>query len=1697
MGSGISINQKALKEAEPKRLHSSANEIHPKQRMSRTKRSQIKPSDSTAANKKSTNLSIFRETQAKILRCRMRPVASSDVLFMSQRACAQFMFRMPGVNDGDASLLKRMLSNAGKSLAPSDQHCVFVVDGSGLHEDLLACAAVAPRQRDCYRWQRAIAAALSNISCADALPPSPLEAILAAASAAKQNSKFNKQFRKTLEPVGLHEMSGTEECTRDVLAKIAAISQSFEDSARSAAYDLEHVLRGFSSDNSVPDPSILEGKRIMFAASNAQRFRGYAVTASSQFVLWYRSSMAPLGNLASFSSSDLSRHPIPRISRPLPPASDHPSLLSNDVIMWEGLYKQLCIATECAVEAIIGRNRIQLITEIMAPPLASRIERGGLVFIFLQEIPTFGLTGKQIGQVFGGSSQVNVVLGLDSVSKAAPAYKPFDPFHGNLSHFIALANRTLYANSDSLDNESSLSSPPSVSAASVSSIGLLHGRSRVDSCSFTPGLVVYSIPELNSDKRRKKSTGDVVALFVQPMWVEMPLISVSWTSKGQVLESTSLTLPYAALVKFCATCEDEEYHPNFGAVVCVSCDVGIADSNLRSRPATASDVSQSSHASNNSRSQSQINAASLSERRWSILASTNVDDMPESASRWATNSLKSLYCCVQGVRSCVSDVVSSVELCFSNIFDLSEKTPSAPCRRILDLFGTLSRLRDSHGCSDVSFLPMILKKTSIVSKITLGTLYSDLICQISAGAIINICNDYSHMRFVLHEMYSLVVDESNMNASIAKLSIDRVALPEHQFRCTGIENWWKNSVSVSSCAKALNSIKMLPLFQAEFGTARGNSSCILETLLENVWLSRSNVAVESSKKQSSHLSRAEFYACWIRAMAARTMQLLVLTEPVDDWVDKKFKKLPSPCLYQRPLGWFAHIHHKASVQKTTALLVLEESWCTQASKGDEIIHVTSFCEIFCHLRFLLSSNFVSKLMRSRSVDDANLPPTNNYMHQDPSPRVIPPEYEASDDFLPKPVSSLTSLLQQRAADLLDVGPLNFNERSQRIPLASTFGSAGWISPVYISPTEPSGGSFVFDAGLNFINQIPSTSPSIFFENQHSQTDKSTLKQLSEPQSTLECMRTMHSLALKLLNVTFVFDLQFAMSALADVLIILGIIGSVHFDYASGTMLPLNRCSSQMCQDMAATLYLRSMASSRLNTGASCSMFRMMCTILSNGQATLVTRNFMPLHIRDFLLNGDVSTTELDEHPLVSVALTDALFAKILNTHAVWILEMGFQNDDPVLDQTCTRAQTCDAESVQIQSKITVEAQEPLDWVVSALACPLIHTFSSWLSACNPEAPLSDAVVVTSTKVAHHLRSTAQVLANAYASAIAASVLPSTSLDVSCLLVGYASLCCKFFGEWACIEKMNIPLDKGTDAYCPCQMLFGIVACSELPVHGFSSDNSILIGSTNADSFEQAELSIQEASDHLLMPCMCDMMALLTHHEHGDKLTSYDPALLCYCICPSRAFCDVSFKHLGQYCSDSTLLLVESGLRCRKFKKCVSEDIQNFGATLMSLNASSCLFVRDQSMLNLISQSSGRVECATPAGKLQCLCLDGCLFLTSSFTSKLSSLQCVSNLECLVLPSFEQSSVLMGNFVETMQQKVAHRFETPFAFDEFKRQMRSQPEKHDVVDLLGHRSVQIIDPSLIYIANCSPSLSDALQTLLLKGCREDAYRSVVS
>jgi hypothetical protein len=74
-----------------------------------------------------------------------------------------------------------------------------------VHEDLLACAALAPKRRDCYRWQRAIDAALAHASFANALPSSPHDAIFAAASSAKNNPNFDKHFRKSLEPVGQAE----------------------------------------------------------------------------------------------------------------------------------------------------------------------------------------------------------------------------------------------------------------------------------------------------------------------------------------------------------------------------------------------------------------------------------------------------------------------------------------------------------------------------------------------------------------------------------------------------------------------------------------------------------------------------------------------------------------------------------------------------------------------------------------------------------------------------------------------------------------------------------------------------------------------------------------------------------------------------------------------------------------------------------------------------------------------------------------------------------------------------------------------------------------------------------------------------------------------------------------------------------------------------------------------------------------------------------------------------------------------------------------------------------------------------------------------------------------------------------------------------------------------------------------------------
>jgi hypothetical protein len=568
------------------------------------------------------------------------------------------------------------------------------------------------------------------------------------------------------------------------------------------------------------------------------------------------------------------------------------------------------------------------------------------------------------------------------------------------------------------------------------------------------------------------------------------------------------------------------------------------------------------------------------------------------------------------VSSCVSALASSVEASVKKILDASEKNSHTPCRCIVNLFGSLSTLRDSHGCKHFSFYPVILKQTSVVSKTSLGILYAELICQLSADAIFKSCDDDSQMRRAWQQMYYLVVDESSMHNCVSKRPSDRISPTQSAPSWNGImENWWENSVSIFSCVQALNSCKILPLFQAEFGTSRGNSSCVLETLLYNVWLSLS--ADDGPKKPLPHISRAEFYVSWIRAMAARTLQLLFLTEPVDELVDKKLKQLPSPCRYQQPLGWFAHFHHKTSIQQTTALLVLDDSSCSCEFQRDGIINVATFCHMFCYVRFLLSSKFISKLLHLRAIEDANLPRTNNEMHEDVNPHVTPAEHEPSDDFLPKPVSSFISRQQQRAADLLDIGPLNFNQRSQRIPLASTYGSSSWIAPVYISPNAPNSDPSQFDAGLDFINRIQSASRSLSLDNQRSLLQENTSNKVSEPQSTLECMRVIHRLALQLLNFAFVFDLQFVLNALADVLITLGIIGSVCFDHKNGTMLPLNRRSSHLCQNMAANLYLRSMASSRLNTGASVSMFRLMCNVLSSGQTTFITRNYMPFHIRDF------------------------------------------------------------------------------------------------------------------------------------------------------------------------------------------------------------------------------------------------------------------------------------------------------------------------------------------------------------------------------------------------------------------------------------------------------------------------------------------------
>jgi hypothetical protein len=1695
MGSGISAYN-VPKESDAKHLSSSAVPSRPKQRSSKRSGSHFQSSTSSAPTVENVIISTLEEMQSKNLRCRMRPVSSSDVLLLSQRACAQLMFRMPGVNDCDASLLKRMLSKSGKSLEPSETHCVFVVEGSGLHEDLLACAAVAPIQRDCYRWQRAVSLAISTFSSADAQPSSPLDAVFAAA---KQCSTFDKQFRKSLDPVGMCEVKGAHGCARDVVMRLAAISRAFEDAARSAACDLELVLRDFSLEHSVPDPSTLQGKRIVFVASNAQKSRGYAITTSSQYVLWHRPAF--MAQLTSFSCSKLSSLPLPRISRPMPEASNNPVLFSNDVITWEGLYKQLCVTTESAIEAIFCQNHSPTLNELIAPPLATRIERGGLVCLFLQESPIFGVNEKLMGRKFRNSNYTNIVLGLDSMS-AISTYKPYvSTDRSNLSLFTALSSRKLYANCDSASDESSLSDVGFSLPIASTETGGHKCQSSVDSCSFSPGLVVYSIPELRSSMKRNTSHGIMETLFAQPMWIESPLITVTWKSNGQVLESTSITLPFMVLSKFCLSCDDEENHPIFSAVVSVSCDVATGESNVRSRPASAasaSDVTRSSLAHIRSKNNVQISLSSFMEKRWSILASSSLGGASQFSTQWAINSVKSLCISVECVIQCVSAIVSCVDVCILSVMDPSSQSQRTPCRRILDLFEGVSALRDSYGCADFSFLPMILKQTSFSSKISLGILYADLICRVSANAIFTICADDCQMRLALQMMYSLAVDESNTNAGIIKVPHYHEKMETWPWS-KDVENWWENSVAVSSCARALNLIKVLPLFQAEFGTARGSnsSSSILETLLQNIWHSNFTFAADSPKKQSCRLSRAEFYASWIRAMAARTLQLLFLTEKID-WVDQEIKHLPSPCQYAKPLGWYAHFHQKFSVQKNTAFLVIDESLRRCEIQSDNIVRSMTFCETFCHMRFLLSSSFVSKLMHSRSVEDAHLPFANSDKNRDPHPYVTPRDYEPNDDFLPNPISPTISRSQQKATDLLDIGPLNFNARSQRVPLASTFGSSSWISPVYVSPMAPSSASTEHDSGLDFINQIQRSSHSNLFHPQHSQTVVNDSNKFFEPQSTLECMRTIHSLALKLLDVSFVFDLQFVMNALADVFVILDIVGSVHFDHENGNMIPLNRRSSQICQDMAATLYLRSMSCSRLNTGASLSMFRMMCGILSNGRANLVTRNFMPAHFRDFLCNGDVQITELEEHSIACVAFADALFGKVLNTHVVWAVEIGFQNNDPIMVQTCKRAEMCDVESVRYQSFDNGDSKKPLDWVVSALACPMMHTHSKWLSACNPEAPLNDIVVVSSSKTVHLVRATAQFLANAYASAIAASAKLSTPLDVSCVLVGYASMCCKFFGEWACIEKTTSFSENMATDCCPCQLLFGIVACSEFVANESPETSDVILSSTlEIIEPESAAPYVEELAEFALMPCMCDMLSMLNHHEHGDKHSSYDPALLCFCMCPSRAYCDVSFKHVGQYCSDSTMLLVESGLHCRKFKS-AREGFRLSRANIMSLNVSACLFIGDQSVLKLLSQSSLQCDsAASELASLQCLCLDGCLNLTSSFMSKLSLLPCIGGLECLVLPSFEQSSVLMSNMTEIMQQKVKFRFETVFAFDDFVRQMKLQTEQHDVVDQLGHRSVQIVDPSLQFVSECTPVLSDSLQTMLLRGYREDEYRSVLA
>jgi hypothetical protein len=327
--------------------------------------------------------------------------------------------------------------------------------------------------------------------------------------------------------------------------------------------------------------------------------------------------------------------------------------------------------------------------------------------------------------------------------------------------------------------------------------------------------------------------------------------------------------------------------------------------------------------------------------------------------------------------------------------------------------------------------------------------------------------DDAHMRQALQEIYSLVVDQSSNHCIVKHQSQPT----ESRSGIKHFERWWENSISVSSCCSALKSVKMLPLFQAEFGHGRGSNLCILESLLGNVWYSSSKFTDDSPKKRAAQLSRAEFYVSWIRAMAARTLQLLFLTEPID-WVDKCSKQTPSPLEHSSPLAWHAYMREKCSAQAPAALSVLADSLCAYEFKGRRSIRSTTFCELFCKLRFYLSCDAVSNLLRSRSLDDTKFPAANVDIHADLHPQVAAREQEPSDEFLPKPSSSLISLKQQSAAAVLDVGPLNFSARAQRFPLASTFGSTGWTTPIYISPTDPNGSSCEFDAGLDFINRCP-------------------------------------------------------------------------------------------------------------------------------------------------------------------------------------------------------------------------------------------------------------------------------------------------------------------------------------------------------------------------------------------------------------------------------------------------------------------------------------------------------------------------------------------------------------------------------------------------------------------------------------------------